>query len=370
MTFTSDDQRYMARAIELARNGQYSANPNPCVGCVIVQNNQIIGEGWHAKAGEPHAEIHALKQAGTEAKSAAVYVTLEPCSHHGKTPPCADALIEAGVSRVVVAMEDPNPLVAGEGIAKLRDAGLDVLVGLMEEEAVALNVTFCHKMMTGKPYIISKVAMSLDGKTAMASGESQWITGASAREDVHRLRAQSDIVLTGVGTILADNPKLTARDGLAGLQVRQPRRVILDSQLKTPCDAAIFGDDANTTILTCSKEEQRILALKKKGCNVEVLAADANGHVDLQAVYTWLCNQQINSVMVEAGALLNGACLQAGIIDELVVYMSPSVLGSDARGAFSMPTITQLSDKIKLSYEQMETLGDDIKLTYMVKRES
>ncbi|PHS73802.1 MAG: riboflavin biosynthesis protein RibD [Cycloclasticus sp.] len=369
MTFTSNDKKFMSQALELAALGRYSAKPNPCVGCVIVQDNQIVGEGWHKKAGEPHAEVHALKQAGDLAKNATAYVTLEPCSHHGKTPPCVDTLIEAGVLRVVVAMQDPNPLVSGKGITKLRDAGIDVSVGLLEEQAIALNTSFIHKMTTGKPYVMNKVAMSLDGKTAMASGESQWITGAAAREDVHRLRAQSDVVLTGVGTVLADNPQLMARDGLGDLAVQQPKIVVLDSQLKTPLDATVITNAAHTTILTCSDNEQAKQALVEAGCQVEVVAADAKGQVDLQAVQIWLNEQPINSVMIEAGSLLNGACLQAGMVDELVVYMAPSALGSDARGAFSMPTVTQLSDRIQLKYSQMDTVGDDIKLTYAVKRD-
>ncbi len=359
----------MERAIELASNGRYSAKPNPCVGCVIVHNDQIIGEGWHAKAGEPHAEVDALKQAKEHAKEATAYVTLEPCSHYGKTPPCADALIAAGVSHVVVAMQDPNPLVAGKGIAKLREAGINVSFGLLEAKARELNKAFCHKMLTGKPFIISKVAMSLDGRTAMASGESQWITGGAAREDVHRLRAQSGIVLTGIGTVLADNPKLTARDGLGVFAVKQPWRVVLDSQLKIPANAAILRGDARTSILTCSKDERAIAALTGNGCSVEVLKADSKGQVDLQAVGEWLNRQPVNSVMIEAGALLNGACLQAGLVDELVVYMAPSVLGSQARGAFSMPAVKQLSDKVELFYLKVVMLGDDIKLTYTVKKE-
>ncbi|ORU91781.1 MAG: riboflavin biosynthesis protein RibD [Cycloclasticus sp. symbiont of Poecilosclerida sp. N] len=369
MAFTPDDRRFMAQAVALAKKGQYSVKPNPCVGCVIVQRNQIIAEGWHEKAGEPHAEVRALKQAGKAAKKSTVYVTLEPCSHYGKTPPCADALIEADVSRVIIVMQDPNPLVAGQGVEKLRAAGIDVSVGLLEEESANLNKAFAYKMLTGKPYVMSKIAMSLDGKTAMESGESQWITGTAAREDVHRLRAQSDIVLTGVGTVLADNPKLTARDGLGDLRVQQPQRVVLDSNLKIPNDAAVLSSDAHTTILTCSKNQQAISALEAKGCNVVTIVADENNQVDLQAVYGWLCTLPINSVMIEAGALLNGACLQAGMVDELIVYMAPSVLGSDAGGAFSMPTVTRLDDKIQLNYEQMDTLGNDIKLIYSVKKE-
>jgi diaminohydroxyphosphoribosylaminopyrimidine deaminase/5-amino-6-(5-phosphoribosylamino)uracil reductase len=370
MTFTSDDQRHMNRALELAALGRYSTKPNPCVGCVIVYKSEIIGEGWHKKAGEAHAEVHALKQAGASANGATAYVTLEPCSHQGRTPPCADALIKAGVLRVVIAMQDPNPLVAGKGIAKLRDAGIDVSVGLLEEQAMALNKAFCYKMTTAKPYVISKVAMSLDGKTAMASGESQWITGSAARQDVHRLRAESDVVLTGVGTILADDPQLTARDGLADFLVQQPRIVVLDSQLKTPLNARFFNSNAHATILTCSNNEEAILALQLMGCHVEVVAADSKGQVDLAAVYEWLVSQTINSVMVEAGALLNGACLQAGIVDELIVYMAPSALGADARGAFSMPQVSKLSERVQLNYVGMEVLDDDIKLTYKVKREN
>ncbi|MEO1889004.1 MAG: bifunctional diaminohydroxyphosphoribosylaminopyrimidine deaminase/5-amino-6-(5-phosphoribosylamino)uracil reductase RibD [Cycloclasticus sp.] len=370
MTFSSDDKRFMARALELAEQGKYSAKPNPCVGCVIVQDNQIIGEGWHEKAGEPHAEVHALKQAGDAAKGSTVYVTLEPCSHQGKTPPCADALINANIARVVIAMQDPNPLVSGQGIEKLRVAGINVSVGLMEEEAESLNAAFIHKMKTGQPFIMSKVAMSLDGKTAMASGESQWITGAQAREDVHRLRAQSDIVITGVGTVLTDNPQLTARDGLGGSAVKQPHVVVLDSKLKTPVDAALFNSGAEVTLLTCSTDAEAIQALRETGCNVEVVSEDANGQVDLQAVHVWLCEQPVNRVMVEAGALLNGACLQAGMVDGLIIYMAPSALGADARGAFAMPTISQLSDRIQLNYSSMDKLGDDIKLTYSVKKEA
>ena len=370
MTFKSDDQRYMSRALELAVQGKYSAKPNPCVGCVIVYAGDIVGEGWHKKAGEPHAEVHALKQAGSKAKGSTAYVTLEPCSHHGKTPPCADALIKAGVLRVVIAMEDPNPLVAGKGIAKLREAGMDVSVGLLEEQSRALNKAFCHKMTTAKPYIISKVAMSLDGKTAMASGESQWITGSAARQDVHRLRAESDVVLTGVGTILADNPQLTARDGLLDFSVQQPGIVVLDSQLKTPLNARIFNSNANTTVLTCSDNEEAVLALRQIGCHVEVIASDSKGQVDLFAVDEWLATQTINSVMIEAGALLNGACLQAGMVDELIIYMAPSALGTDARGAFSMPQVSKLSERVQLNYVGMDVLDDDIKLTYNVKRES
>jgi diaminohydroxyphosphoribosylaminopyrimidine deaminase/5-amino-6-(5-phosphoribosylamino)uracil reductase len=367
MTFTSDDKHFMARALELAERGRYSSKPNPSVGCVIVLAGQIVGEGWHEKAGEPHAEVNALRQAGVSANNATAYVTLEPCSHYGRTPPCADALIKASITRVVVAMQDPNPLVAGKGLAKLRDAGMTVETGLLKAQAEELNKDYCHKMKHGKPHIISKVAMSLDGKTAMASGESKWITGPLARQDVHLLRAQSDALLTGVGTILADDPQLTARDGLDESQVSQPRIIVVDSKLQTPLDAAILSGEVNTTILTCSTDSNRAKALRKAGCRVDVLPADKKGHVDLREVQKWLSAQAINSVLIEAGAVLNGACINTGMIDELIVYIAPSVLGSGARAAFAMPDLTHLADRIQLNLMSMDTIGGDIKLSYKTK---
>lgn len=360
----------MQRALTLAKKGQYSAKPNPCVGCVIVKNNQVIGEGWHQTAGEHHAEVHALNRAGDAALNAQVYVTLEPCSHHGKTPPCADALINANVARVVVAMLDPNPLVSGQGVKRLREAGIDVQVGLLTEEAEQLNTAFVHKMKTGRPLVTSKVAMSLDGRTAMQSGESQWITGCEAREDVHRMRAANDVVLTGIGTVLADNPQLTARDGLGDELVKQPQRVVLDSTLRMPKEAALSLQAANVTILTCSTDEKAHDEILQQGYSVVSLNADKNGQVDLKAVQHWLNSQPINSVMIEAGAQLNGAFLKEGLVDALVVYMAPSVLGSDARGAFMMPNVTKLADGVRLTYEEMQPIGDDIKLTYTVNREA
>lgn len=367
MAFTADDNRFMSRALELAEKGRYSTKPNPCVGCVLVQGEQIVAEGWHQKAGEPHAEVVALKQAGSLAQGATAYVTLEPCSHHGRTPPCAEALIKAGVVKVVVAMKDPNPLVSGRGIAVLREAGIDVSVGLLQEQAVQLNRAYCLKMKSSKPHIISKVAMSLDGKTAMASGESQWITDVPARQDVHRLRAEVDAVLTGVGTILADDPQLSARDGVADLMVTQPRIIVIDSKLKTPLEAAILANETNVTILTCSADDYKAKALRKAGCRVEVLPSNKRGRVDLRAVDKWLTVQSINSVLIEAGAVLNGACLKAGMIDELVIYIAPSVLGSAARGAFAINDLTELSERIQLSFVGMEAIGADIKLSYKTK---
>jgi len=360
----------MAQAIVLASQGEYSAKPNPCVGCVIVHNNQVVGQGWHRKAGEPHAEVHALAEAAEKARGATAYVTLEPCSHHGRTPPCANALLDAGVARVVVAMQDPNPLVSGQGVARLREAGIDVSVGLLQQQAEALNKAFCHKMICGQPLVIGKVAMSLDAKTAMASGESQWITGAESRQDVHRLRARSDLILTGIATVLADDPRLTARDGLAGLQVQPARIAVLDSQLKMPLDAAMFSAGVEVTVLTTRTHDEKAQALNDVGCQVVVLPSDDQGRVDLLAVKEWLGRQAINSVMLEAGAVLNGALLKVGLLDELVVYMAPSVLGVDARSAFDIEGIDRLADKVELALLTVDVLGQDIKLKYKIKRES
>jgi len=369
-TFSASDEQFMAQAIALASQGEYSAKPNPCVGCVVVNNNQVVGQGWHRKAGEPHAEVHALAEAAEKARGATAYVTLEPCSHHGRTPPCANALLDAGVARVVVAMQDPNPLVSGQGVARLREAGLDVSVGLLQSQAEELNKAFCHKMISGEPLIIGKVAMSLDAKTAMASGESQWITGAESRQDVHRLRARSDLVLTGIATVLADDPQLTARDGLAGLQVEPARIVVLDSRLKVPLDAAMFSTGVEVTVLTTRIHDEKAQALNDVGCQVVVLPSDDQGRVDLLAVKEWLGKQAINSVMLEAGAVLNGALLKAGLLDELVVYMAPSVLGVDARSAFDIEGIDRLADKVELALLTVDVLGQDIKLKYKIKRES
>lgn len=369
-TFSASDEAFMAQALELASKGRYSAKPNPCVGCVVVKDNQVVGEGWHRKAGEPHAEVHALAGAAEKAQGAAAYVTLEPCSHYGRTPPCANALLNAGVTRVVVAMQDPNPLVSGQGVARLREAGVDVSVGLLQHKAEALNEAFCHKMSGGRPLMIGKVGMSLDAKTAMASGESQWITGAESRQDVHRLRASSDLILTGIATVLADDPQLTARDGLAGFSVKQARIAVLDSQLRMPLDAAMLSADSDVTVLTTRVDEQKTQALNAMACQVVVLPSDECGRVDLMAVKEWLAEQTINSVMLEAGAVLNGALLRAGLLDELVVYMAPSVLGVNARSAFEIEGIDRLADKVQLELLSTDVLGQDVKLKYKIKRES
>jgi len=359
------DRRYMARAIELASNGLYTTDPNPRVGCVIVKDNAVIGEGWHERAGGPHAEIVALQQAGTNAEGAIVYVTLEPCSHFGRTPPCADALIGANVAKVIVAMLDPNPLVAGKGIEKLSEAGVSVEHGLLEEEADLLNPGFIKRMQQQLPYVRCKIAMSLDGRTAMASGESQWITGEAARQDVHRYRARSSAILTGIGTVLADDPSLTARvsgndnPALGSFtDDDQPLRVIVDTQLRSPIDSKMLNLPGATLIYTGSTDQQRIAELAQAGAEVVQVESD-DAHVNLEVVLHDLAKREINEVMIEAGAKLNGAALASNIIDELIFYIAPSLMGDQARGAFHLPELTTMAQKLELELVDTRQIGDD-----------
>ncbi len=352
------DAFYMARALQLAKKGRYTTDPNPRVGCVLVRDGQVIGEGWHVKAGLGHAEVDALKHA-TDANDATAYVTLEPCSHHGKTPPCCDALIKAGVSRVVVAMQDPNPLVSGRGLEKLKAAGIEVICGVLQEDAHTLNRGFIKRMTENRPFVRSKLAMSLDGRTAMASGESQWITSAEARADVHRLRAESSAILTGINTVLADDPALNARVDWA---VVQPVRVVLDSKLTMPVTTRMAKLAGRSLILTCSQDEQKRQALQTAGFEVYRLASN-NGRLDLPAVMAFLAQQQINEVLVEAGSVLNGALLKENLLDELVVYMAPCILGDQGRGLFTVPGLQAMTDKKSLTLRDVRQVGPDLKLT-------
>ncbi len=353
------DAEYMARAIALAKKGLYTTDPNPRVGCVLVKNKQMIAEGWHYRAGQNHAEIEALAQTD-EAAGATAYVTLEPCSHQGKTGPCSDALIKAGIKRVVIAMQDPNPLVSGAGIKKLQAAGVEVVCGVLEQDAKALNPGFIKRMQQGLPFIQSKLAMSLDGRTAMASGESKWITSAASRQDVHRLRAQSSAVLTGINTILADDPLLNAR---VDFDVQQPVRVVLDSQLRIPLTAKILVDKSSPVwIFTCSRNSQKIQALKDAGATL-FIQSDKLARPDLAVVFKTLAEQQINQVWVEAGATLNGALLDSGLVDEWLVYMAPCVLGDSGRGLFHLPGLENMAERKSLLFKQVRQLGPDLKLT-------
>lgn len=362
--FEQHDAAYMARALQLAERGLYTTHPNPRVGCVLVKEGEIVGEGWHAVAGGPHAEVVALDAAGESAKGATAYVTLEPCCHHGKTPPCSEALIAAGVSRVVVAMEDPNPLVAGKGIAQLREAGIDAASGLLAAQAEALNPGFAQRMRKGRPFIRSKLAMSLDGRTAMASGESQWITGPGAREDVHRLRARSDAIMSGIGTVLADDPSLTVRiEGEEG--VKQPLRIVLDPHLSTPEDARFLQQPGESLIVTACAEEELQERLRQAGAEV-VCLPNGNDAVDLVALMGLLAEREINEVLLETGATLSGAILRAGIIDELIVYMAPKLMGDNARGLFHTPGLEQLADAVDLEIEDVRAVGKDWRITARV----
>ncbi len=357
MRFSAADSLYMARALQLAARGLFTTSPNPRVGCVIVKDGQVVGEGWHERAGTPHAEVHALKAAGAAARGATVYVTLEPCSHHGRTPPCAEALVDAGVTRVVAAMTDPNPLVAGGGISILTLAGIRAEVGLLEAEARALNPGFVSRMTRGRPWVRLKTASTLDGKTALANGVSQWITGEAARADVQQLRARACAILTGSGTVLADNPRMNVRELDIG---RQPLRAIVDSSLRTPPDAAILP-----ALVACHHADPAArAALEAAGADVIALP-DANGHVDLAALLTLLAQRGVNELHVEAGAALNGALLAAGLVDEWVAYVAPMVVGDAARGLCAMPPLTTLADAARFRLADVRQLGQDLRLTLL-----
>jgi diaminohydroxyphosphoribosylaminopyrimidine deaminase/5-amino-6-(5-phosphoribosylamino)uracil reductase len=357
------DAAYMARALELARKGVYSTHPNPRVGCVIVRDGEVVGEGWHVRAGEPHAEVHALRQAGAKAKGATAYVTLEPCSHHGRTPPCADALVNAGVARVVAAMQDPNPDVAGRGLLRLMSAGIAVQSGVLEGEARALNKGFLKRMEHGLPYVRVKLAMSLDGRTAMASGESQWITGPEARSAVQRLRAQSSVVLTGADTVLVDHARLTVRPDELGLNAeltalavtRPPLRVLVDGRLRVPLDAPFFKA-GSALVVTCAaasareryhEEGHEMLALPSSG-----------GHVDLRKLLVELASRGVNDVLVEAGPKLAGAFTRLGLVDEFQIFVAGKFMGSSARPLLDLP-LAQMSEALELKIIEMRAVGND-----------
>ncbi len=356
------DAAWMARALQLAERGLHTTSPNPRVGCVLVKDGKNIGEGWHERAGEPHAEVHALRVAGKSARGATAYVTLEPCSHHGRTPPCADALIAAGVTRVVVAMHDPNPLVAGRGAAKLKAAGIAVECGLMEAAARELNIGFVSRMTHGMPWVRSKIAASLDGRTALANGASKWITGSAARQDVQQWRARSCAVLTGIGTVLADDPQLNLRDVGA---TRQPLRVVLDTQLRISVDAKIL-QGGNVLIYTASIDVSKQDALRERGADVVVMQTVKDG-LPLSAVLSDLAKRGINEVLVESGKTLNGALLKAGLVDELVLYLAPQLLGDVARGLADVGELTQLEQRVELAWQDVRHVGNDIRITARVK---
>lgn len=355
----ADDYRSMAHALMLAQRGLYSTDPNPRVGCVLVRDGEKVGEGWHQRAGEPHAEIIALTAAGEKARGATAYVTLEPCCHYGRTPPCTDALLQAGISRLVAAMTDPNPQVAGHGLAILRQAGVAVDCGLLETAARALNAGFIQRMTTGRPFVRLKLAMSLDGRTALASGESQWLTSSAARQDVQRLRARGSAILTGSGTLLADNPSLNVR---LAETTRQPIRAILDSKLRTPPTAKTLHLPGTVLIFTAATDTALQKPLQEKGAQIIVVPPAVRG-LELSAVMAELAQRECNEIHVECGPILAGALLQAELVDELVIYMAPILLGDRARGLFQLPELTRMQDRWELTLVDTRAVGSDWRLT-------
>ncbi|MCK4833875.1 MAG: bifunctional diaminohydroxyphosphoribosylaminopyrimidine deaminase/5-amino-6-(5-phosphoribosylamino)uracil reductase RibD [Gammaproteobacteria bacterium] len=352
---------YMQRAIRLAEKGRYTTEPNPRVGCVIVKDDEIVGEGWHERAGEAHAEINALAQAGSNAKDASVYVTLEPCSHTGRTPPCADALIEAGVKKVIAAMEDPNPQVSGSGLKMLLDAGIEAEHGLLEAQARALNPGFIKRMESGRPFVRVKLAMSLDGRTAMASGESQWISGEAARNDVQRMRAESSAILTGIDTVLADDPSMNVRLSAQQLDVksvRQPKRIVLDSRLRMPAEAKILSVEGECIVYTTvNMDNDKSYPFIIETCGTQ------DGKINLQAMMQDLAAKEINLVHVEAGSVLCGALLKNDLVDEIIIYMAPHIMGDDAKGLFHLPELEQMKDRVSLTIKDVRSIGNDIRIT-------
>jgi len=352
----------MTLALRLAEQGLYTTQPNPHVGCVIVKNNQIVGQGAHLKAGEPHAEVFALREAGSSAEGADAYVTLEPCNHHGRTPPCVDALINAGVKRVVVAMQDPNPLVAGNGIKRLQENGIKVEVGLMGGESMSLNLGFISRMTSGLPYVRCKIAASLDGRTALNNGKSQWITGESARIDVQNWRAQSCVIITGIGTVLADNPSMNVR---LENTIRQPLRVIVDSRLQTPVDCKMLNPELIVTspVLLAYAHDVANKAVSLAATGAQLLhLADKSGRVNVRKLLENLASRGVNDVLLEAGQGLNGAFLQAGLIDEFILYYAPKLMGADAKAMFAIPELVEMQQATELQIVDIRQFGSDIRL--------
>ena len=355
--FSSDDHAYMSQALQLAEKGLYSTSPNPRVGCVIVRDGKIAGSGWHVQTGQPHAEINALNIAGGAAQGATVYLTLEPCSHYGRTHPCAEALIRAKVAKVIIAMQDPNPLVAGKGTSLLKQSGINVLVGLMGEWAKDLNVGFVSRMTNNRPWVRMKIAASLDGKTALNNGVSQWITGEAARHDGHRFRARSCAVLTGIGTVLEDDPQLSVRFIETP---RQPLRIIIDSRLKIPTTARVLRGEGEL-IFTTTDNKERISALKEVGAH-PIILPNEKGKIDLAGLMQILADFEINELLVEAGNRLSGAFIREGLVDELIIYLAPHLIGNRAMGMLQLPELTDLSEKYNLKIKDLRMVGKDIRI--------
>jgi diaminohydroxyphosphoribosylaminopyrimidine deaminase / 5-amino-6-(5-phosphoribosylamino)uracil reductase len=373
--FTEFDTAAMRRALELAEQGLETTQPNPRVGCVIARRDRIISEGWHERAGEVHAEVMALEGAGSKAGEATAYVTLEPCSHHGRTPPCVNALIEAKIARVVFALADPNPEVNGQGAQALRHAGILVQSGLLEQEARDLNAGFIKRMQQGIPWVRVKSAMSLDARTALADGESQWITNEQSRADVQRWRARSSAVLTGIGSVLADNPRLTVRSresAEAGVHPPQPLRVVIDSELRTPPDAHLFAVSGEVLILTTANFEsaeirERAAALERSGARIEGMSRSTadnedSRRADLQAVLARLGELEVNELLIEAGPTLAGEFVRQGLVDELLIYLAPALLGPQGHPLFELPQLLDLRAAQRFELQDTARFGDDLRL--------
>ena len=357
MSFSAVDHGMMARALQLAERGLWTATPNPRVGCVLARDGEVVGEGWHERAGEPHAEVHALRAAGDRARGATAYVTLEPCSHHGRTPPCAEALVAAGVARVVAAMTDPNPLVSGNGLALLQAAGIATANGLMEGEARELNIGFVSRMTRGRPWLRLKAAASLDGKTALENGASQWLTGPAARRDGHAWRARACAILSGIGTVRDDDPQLNVRYVETP---RQPLRVIVDSRLETPLTAKVLSGGP-VLVAAAVDDEKKANSLRAAGAEV-VLLPNAGGKVELKDLLEELARRGINEVHAEAGFKLNGSLLREGLVDELLLYLAPCLIGHVAAGIFNLPALAALDDRQHLQVRDLRQVGEDIRL--------
>ena len=359
--FSAADHAFMARAIALTVRGRDTATPNPSVGCVLVKSGRVIGEGWHAKAGEPHAEANALAAATESPEGATAYVTLEPCSHFGRTPPCADALVKARVARVVAAIEDPNPKVKGQGGARLRDAGISFETGLMESQAREVHRGYLTRMTQGRPWMRIKAAATLDGRIALANGESKWITGEAARRDVHALRARSCAMLTGIGTVLRDDPELTVR---SVHNTRQPRRVLIDSRLDIGLEARLLRGEP-PIIFTVSEDRAKRSLLEGLGAEVVTAPADPAkpGKTDLAGIARALGDRGFNEVTIETGSKLNGSLLAAGVIDEIVLYLAPKFFGETAQGLFALPELTTLDQALRPRIVEVRQVGEDLRLT-------
>ncbi len=360
-----NDEYWMAQALQLARKGLYTTHPNPRVGCVVVYNQTLISQGWHEYCGGAHAEINAIENASIPTGSD-FFVTLEPCSHHGKTPPCVDELIRLRPNRVIVAMQDPNPLVAGQGLEKLNAAGIEVKLGILNSESRTLNAGFVSRMERNRPFVRIKMAMSLDGRTALADGVSQWITGEAARLDVQRLRAQSSAILSSAATVIADDPslnlRLSASEAGQTVELRQPVRVVLDSKLQLTGKEKLFSSGGAIWIYTLNNNEADLVRLRASGAEVKVFENTKNGQIDLPQLMSHLARREINEVHGECGATLAGAMIQQRLVDELIIYIAPHLLGNRSRGLFDLGEITSMDSRIKCSIGEIRKIGEDIRL--------